>query len=246
MFTVEDREKLRDTLVAAARADSRITGAALTGSAASGSEDEWSDIDLFLGLAVGADKAEVLADWTERLYAEGAVDHTDVRMRGTIYRVFLLANTLQVDIAFAPAQEFGALGPGFRVLFGEAVDQQGFSEPTAADLIGIGWLYALHARSSIVRGRLWQAQYMLNGLRDHVLMLACLRHNVPTSQGRGYHLLPPATTYPMEATVARAIDASELTRAFAAAVDVFLTEVEQADAVLAKRLSGPLRELAGV
>jgi len=36
MFTPEDRTRLRDALVAAARADPRITACALTGSAAAG------------------------------------------------------------------------------------------------------------------------------------------------------------------------------------------------------------------
>jgi hypothetical protein len=65
-------------------------------------------------------------------------------------------------------------------------------------------------------------------------------------QGRGYHLLPPATTVAVVETMAGSLDAAECSRAFSAAIDVFLTEVEQADAVLAKRLSGPLRELTGV
>ena len=41
MFTPEDRDQLRDALVATARADERIAGAALTGSAALGSTDRW-------------------------------------------------------------------------------------------------------------------------------------------------------------------------------------------------------------
>ena len=49
VFTPEERTRLRDALVARARADERITGAALTGSASRGAEDRWSDIDLALG-----------------------------------------------------------------------------------------------------------------------------------------------------------------------------------------------------
>lgn len=245
MYTVAERETLRDALVEAARADERVTGAALTGSAAVGAEDEWSDVDLALGLAPDADQDAVLADWTTSMYSRyGAVHHTDVWSRGTVYRVFLLASTLQVDIAFAPASEFGALGPSFRLLFGEAVEQQAWAAPLALDLVGMGWLYALHARSSIARGKVWQAEYMISGVRDHVLMLACLRHGVPHSQGRGLHLLPAATTAPVEATLVRSLEATELTRAFRASVDVLLVEIAYVDAELAVRLDRPLRELA--
>lgn len=33
-------------------------------------------------------------------------------------------------------------------------------------VIGIGWLYALHARSALARGKLWQAMIMLDDLRN--------------------------------------------------------------------------------
>jgi len=244
MYTVAERSSLRDALVAAARADARIAGAALTGSAAVDTEDEWSDIDLFVGLAPDADQDAVLADWTARMYeAYGAAHHTDVWSRGTVYRVFLLPSTLQVDIAFAPSGEFGALGPSFKLLFGSAVEQPARRVPEPLDLVGKGWLYALHARSSIARGKVWQAEYMISGVRDHVLMLACLRTGVPHSQGRGLHLLPEATTAAMEATLVRSLEPAELLRAFRASVDVLLREISEVDAELAVRLAAPLREL---
>jgi hypothetical protein len=186
----------------------------------------------------------VLGDWTALMYSEhGAAHHTDVWSRRTVYRVFLLGNTLQVDIAFAPADEFGALGPTFQLLFGEAVDQPAWSAPSPTDLIGMGWLYALHARSSISRGKVWQAEYMISGVRDHVLMLACLRHGLPHSQGRGLHLLPAATTAAVEPTLVRSLEPTELSRAFRASVDVLLAEVSFVDEDLAVRLAGPLRGL---
>jgi hypothetical protein len=245
MFTPRQRSALRDQLVAEARADDRITGLAITGSAASGGEDEWSDIDLYLGLATGADQSAVLADWTSRMYAEhDCVAHTDLQVRGTTYRVFFLASTLQVDLAFAPAAEFGPLGPAFQVVFGQPVEQPVPSPPGATGLIGMGWLYALHARSSIMRGRGWQAEYMISGLRDQILMLACLQHDLPAGHGRGYHQLPPTVLRPLEATLVRAIDPAELDRALGAAIGAFLAEIAAVDGGLASRLSAPLRELS--
>jgi hypothetical protein len=239
-YTPAERSGLRDALVAQARADTRIAGAALTGSAAVGAEDQWSDIDLALGLIPSADQSAVLADWTELMYREhGAVHHTDVWSRQTVYRVFLLESTLQIDIAFAPAEEFGALGPTFHLLFGEAVEQPAGSSPSPMDLVGMAWLYALHARSSIARGKAWQAEYMISGVRDHVLMLMCVRHGVPHSQGRGLHLLPATTTAAVEPT----LEPAELQRAFRASVDVLLSEAAYIDEELAVRLAGPLREL---
>ena len=229
-----------------ARADDRITGAALTGSASVGRDDRWSDIDLAVSVAPSAEMSDVMSDWTASLYADhGAVTHLDLRRGGTVYRVYLLGSTLQVDIAFSPAAEFGAIGPTFQLLFGAANDPRPAPEPAAADLIGMGWLYALHARSSIERGRVWQAEYMISGIRERVLALACVRHGLPATQGRGVDALPTAVTGPIAATLVRAPEPTELRRAFRAATAVLLTEIGYADSALAERLAAPLGELAG-
>lgn len=242
MFTPDERDQLRETLIAAARADDRITGAALTGSASVGRADRWSDIDL--ALCVAADPAPVLADWTDRLYADhGAVHHMDVVVGRTVYRVFLLADTLQVDIAFCPEDEFGATMPTFRLLFGTARDRPMVTPPDAAHLVGMAWLHALHARSSIARGRGWQAEYMIGGARDQVLALACLRHGVPAWQARGIHELPADVTAPLADALVRSLDTDELWRAFGVVGRVLLAETALVDGDLADRLTGPVTRL---
>ena len=247
MFTPAERDELRAALIAAARADERITGAALTGSASVGNEDRWSDIDLAFGFAAGTDLGAAIADWTAVMYGRhGAISHLDVISGAVIYRVFLLASTLQVDLAFVPAADFGAVAPTFRLLFGTAVQRTQSAPPAATELIGLAWLYGLHGRSSIARGRGGQAEYMISGVRDYVLALACLRHGVPAVQGRGLHLLPPDVTGPLAGALVRSLDAAELTRAFGVATEALIAEIAHVDAALAGRLAGPLRELAGL
>ena len=245
MFSVEERAGIRDALVTRAREDDRITGAAVTGSAALNREDRWSDIDLALCVASDDDLDRVSADWTERMYAEhAAVHHVDVMSGRVLFRVFLLASTLQVDIAFWPAAEFGATAPTFRLLFGTAKERPPTPGPTAAALIGMGWLYALHARSSIARGRAWQAVYMISGVRDHVIALACLRHGLPAVQGRGVDSLPPGILATLSDGLVRSLDTAELKRALGVISEALLIEIEPVDPGLANRLAGPLRELA--
>jgi hypothetical protein len=244
MFTPAERDELRTALIAAARADERITGAALTGSAAVGNEDRWSDIDLAFGFAAGTDLGAAIADWTAVMYSDhGAVGQVDIISGAVTYRVFLLASTLQVDLAFAPAADFGAVAPTFRLLFGTAVQRPQSAPPAATELIGLAWLYGLHARSSIARGRGGQAEYMISGVRDYVLALACLRHGVPAVQGRGLHLLPADVTGPLAGALVRSVDAAELTRAFGVITEALVIEIRYVDAALAGRLAGPLREL---
>ncbi len=242
MFTPEDRERVRARLLELAREDDRVTGAAVTGSAAVGREDRWSDVDVFLGIADGVDTSVVMADWTARLTEElGVVDHWDL----SVYRVFLLSSCLQVDVAFAPESDFGARGPAFRVEFGRPVERPPALRPSTHALAGLGWLHLLHARVAIERGQAWQATHAIDGVRDQTLGLACVRHGERPEHLRGAHLLPPEVTAPLEATLVRSLDTDELWRALRAATEAFLDEVRESDSELATRLEPVLREVGG-
>jgi hypothetical protein len=243
VFAPTDRERVRDALIAAARADDRVTAAALTGSAAAAREDRWSDVDLAISVADPAHLDAVIDDWTARMYGEhGALHHVDVQATA-LYRVFLLDSTLQVDISFWPADRFGPTSPRFRLLFGTANPPRPLAIPAAEELIGLAWLYALHVRSSLARGRLWQAEYMLSHMRETALALACRRREEPAHEARGADRLPAEVTAPLERGLPGSLDGAELSRAFGAVTEWLIAEVERHDPELAARLSPPLREL---
>jgi len=241
MFTVEERTRLRSGLLEYAASDQRISGAAITGSAAAEREDRWSDIDLAFGVRDAVELQEVLSDWTAHMYAEHrALHHVDVSAGAWIYRVFLLESTLQVDLAFVPASDFRALAPTFRLVSGEAKEPRHLPPSPAAAMIGFGWLYALHARVCIARGNVWQAEYMISGVRDHALALACLRHGLPAVHGRGMDLLPNGVTAAFEGSLVRELETVELSRAFRVAIEGLLVEIRNVDMVLAGRLAEAL------
>ncbi|TMI70724.1 MAG: nucleotidyltransferase domain-containing protein [Bacillati bacterium ANGP1] len=246
MYTRDQRDDLRSALIAAARNDARITGAALTGSAAGGAEDQWSDIDLAFGIGDAGKLPAAMADWTERMYRDhGAVHHFDVNRGAWIYRVFLLDIGLQVDLAFVPAGEFGARAPTFRLLFGDAVERPHASPPAPSDLIGLAWVYALHARGCIGRGNLWQAEYMISLMRDEVLALACLRHGLPAVEGKGMDRLPPSMTALLQGALVGHLDQPTLGRAFRATTDALIQEIRYVDSSLAARLERVLLQMPG-
>ena len=227
VFSSQQREQIRGELVSTAKTDARIGGAAHLGSAAVGSVDRWSDIDLALCLVPDANLDQVLVDWTTRLYRNhAAVANYDVKLGDILYRVFLLDNTLQVDLSFWPSAALRAIGPKFSLIFGAAGEPIPSAVPDSNDLIGMAWLYALHVRSSIARSRLFQAEHMLSGMRDNVLALTCKRHGVAPVQGRGLDDLPA--------------EQIELKRAFRVTVDTLLEETRCADPGLATRLERPL------
>jgi hypothetical protein len=239
VYTPDDRDRLRSDLLNLAANDARLTGAASTGSAALEREDQWSDIDLAFGVSDGVDVAAVLSDWTAMMYRRADVlHHCDLQRDSWSYRVFLLRSTMQVELAFAPAAEFRVLAPSFRLVFGQASEPQ-YIAPAASDkVIGLAWLYALHARSSIARRRFWQAEYMISGVRQNALALACLRLRLPATQGRSFDLLPAAVAAAFEDALVGCLDAAELSRAFRAALRCFRWEVRLANCELADRLEG--------
>jgi hypothetical protein len=242
MFAVEERDEVRQRLLALAEADECVVAAAITGSHATGAGDEWSDIDLAFG--VRGDLPAALQQWTELLYRDfAALHHWDLPAGSTVYRVFLLPGWLEVDIAFTPAAEFGPLGPNWRTVFGQTVEREPVTPPRRDDLAGLAWHHVLHARACIERGKPWQAEYWISGVREHVLALACLRLGHATRYAKGADLLPPELTAPLEGTFVRSLDEAELRRALAVAAAALIAELERTDAALAARLRPVLKEL---
>jgi hypothetical protein len=245
MFTPELRARLRSELLEKAATDARICAAAITGSAALEREDQWSDIDLAFGIVADEDLGMILSDWTDLMYKSySALHHLDVKAGPWIYRVFVLNNTLQVDLAFVSSTDFCPLAPSFRLVFGEAKEEKSFPAPTPSDIIGYGWLYALHARSCIGRGKRWQAEYMISAMRDNVLVLACLRLGLPTVHGRGFDLLPDDVLSDFDASLVRHLDRVELLRAFRATTRTLTREITYFDRDLAHRLESALTEIS--
>jgi hypothetical protein len=174
VFTVEQRDALRERVLRLAEEDERVVAAAAVGSLAVDAGDGFSDLDLSFGVA-------------------DAVHLTDLGRGPTTYRVFLLPDALQFDLSLTPAARFRPAGPRFRLLFGETGEPALPAPPAAVDLFGWGVIYALHTRACIERGRVWQAEHYVGAVRDHGLSLACLREGVPAVHARGYDDLSPET-----------------------------------------------------
>jgi len=244
MFTPEQRARLRSDLLRHADADRRISGAAITGSAAVDREDQWSDIDLAFGVADEAQLPAVLSDWTAHMYGQhDALHHLDLQFGAWTYRVFLLPGTLQVDLAFVPAREFRAIAPSFRLVSGEANEARHAPPADPVVLAGLALLYALHARTSIARRELWQAEYIISGVRDHALALACIRHGLSAVHARGIDHLPAGVAAPFEDSLVRHLDTAELARAFRAVLHGLQRELQSTDPALALKLQDTLTTL---
>lgn len=242
MFTTEEREHLRQRLLARAQSDDSITGAAFTGSYAVGEGDRWSDTDLVL--AVRGDLTPTLERWTGWLYDDlGARHHWDLRVGAGVIRVFLLPGWLEIDLTFAPEAEFGPRGPQWRTVFGRPRTLEPFAPPDGDTLVGLLWHHALHARVCVERARWWQAEHWIGALREHVIALACLRLGVPAAHAKGAHLLPDDLSTALEATLVRSPTAAELHRALSAMIDVVTAELHRSRPAVAVHLAPMLAEL---
>ena len=86
------------------------------------------------------------------------------------------------------------------------------------------------------RGRLWQAEYMATGIRNHALALACIRHGLPAVHSRGTDRLPSEVTAKFDRALVERLDAPEIAWGFHVVIDGFIGEVRHADEALADRL----------
>jgi len=246
VFTTEERDRVRDRILALAEADTRIVSGAILGSLALGPGDRWSDLDLSFAVADGVAVDGVLAEWTETIERElGGAHLFDLARGRMIYRVFLLPGLLQFDLSLGPQAEFGARGPRFRLLFGTAAEVPQIEPDSAHELFGLSVHHALRARFCIERGKLWEAEYWINELRNHALALACRRRGFETHYARGYQDLPPELLAGFEDTLVRSIDRDELLRALEGAVEGLLREADEVRE-LAATVESPLRNLVGL
>ena len=243
LFSVKERDRIRDRVLEFAAADKRIVAGAVVGSLALNEGDRWSDLDLTFGVANEFSIFDVLEDWTRQIIAEFEAAHLfDLPSGASIYRVFLLPGCLQFDLSFTPASKFGASGPKFRLLFGDAVDKPYLQSPSTNELFGFAVHHALRARFCIERGRYWQAEYWISSLRDYALAIACHRRDLPVSYGRGFDHLPRETLEPFKSALVCSLERDELLRALRAAIDGLLRESVEVQE-LATKVEPQLRQL---
>jgi hypothetical protein len=255
VFTIEQRDALRERVLRLAKEDERVVAGAAVGSLAVDEGDRFSDLDLTFAVADHVPVADVLDAWTTTLVDElDAVQLVDLERDPTIYRVVLLPDALQFDLSLTPAAQFRPAGPRFRLLFGARAvgESEGRSPPgtlfiptpaVVGDIFGWGVIYALHARACIERGRVWQAEHYVAAVRDHALSFACLRRGLVAVQARGYDALPSDTLAAFDATLPASVERDALRAALAASVGALLHEAAEAELAHAEVVAERLGEL---
>src|SRR6266403_6341971 len=235
MFTVKDRERVRERVLELAAGDARVVASAVVGSLALSEGDRWSDLDLTFAVADNFPLDEVLADWTRTLVQEFDAAHLfDLSAGVSVYRVFLLPGCLQFDLSFTPASQFGASGPKFKLLSGTAVEKPHIQPTPVQELFGYAVHHAVRGRVCIERGRYWQAEYWISAVRDYALSLACRRRGLSPFYGRGFDDLPPDVRDRFIGALPTSIQRDALLAALRVAIDGLLQEAGDLQESLAK------------
>ena len=244
MFTVNERNRVRDRIVELARADRRILATAFVGSLADSSTgDRWSDLDVGFALVDDISLEGVVEEWTRGLQDEFRAVHLfDLPHLSTLYRVFLLPGNLQVDLSFTPKADFRPLGPKFKLVYGNAIEPKHSPPPSPQYMFGLAVHHLVRARICIERGKLWQAAYWTNEARNQALSLACLDRGLPSSYGRGFDNLPREILQLFERTLIGSLDQDSLLRVLSKTLEEVMRNSQRVgDAV--SRLEPQLREL---
>jgi predicted nucleotidyltransferase len=254
LYTPEEREETSERVSRLLREDDRVEGIVIVGSLAC-QPDRWSDIDLEVVVADNADLAAVAADWVSRLYEVLPVlHHFETAFGDTLVRGFLLGNLLEVDIAFTLRARFEVWGPA-RLAFDRSGQVEAILEvpckpdpspPSWASEAGFAWHDVLHACTAVRRGRLWQALWYLQRIRNRTLGLA--------QERRGYYAdffdhaddLPTEELALLEDTLVASLDPASLLAAIEVATRAFLVELRRGDPALCDRLEGPLLEFVRI
>lgn len=224
IFSLGQRDAVRDRVLELASGDERIVAGAVIGSLAQDGGDRWSDLDLTFGVKDETPLMEVLDTMSSRIVDEfSGVQLFDLESGTAIYRVFLLPGCLQFDLSLAPASAFTLIGSKVELLFGEAKR----AEPSPASPekdFGYAVHHLVRARFCIERDRPWQAEYWLSGARDLALSIACQHDNLNGGHGRGFDQLPEATLGTARDAIVRSLDRDELRRALRATVELLLVQ----------------------
>lgn len=224
MYSIEERKRVQDFLITKAKADQRISDAAIVGSESIGANDQWSDIDLSFGIKEGFSISKVIDDWTSILETEcSAGQLLDVTYQNSIFRVFLLPNCLQIDLSFTPASKFGAITDNFLLLFGQQKETSKQQPPNPQDVYGYALLYTLKIKRAIERTRYWQAFHYLNTCRQYVQQLACLKHQITPFDAKGFDDLPLALLSNLQRTIPQSIEEEDLRMALDCIVECLIT-----------------------
>lgn len=262
MFSIEERQRVLESICDVLLADEKVASSILVGSGAIGFTDELSDLDLHVMTFETEQVREVFAELKDRvtdlLPVTAYVDSR--RGENKVMHHFLLESFLEIDMCILPVAETEAKAPHWRVLFDRtnSVDRRmakSWEEEQGRDrlegahegYVGAIWHFVLHGVVAAKRGRYWQALSDVERIRSMAAELRGLRTGVRTNRNKDLHEMESLFLERLEGTLVGSLGHAQIAQAMANAVHIFFDEAEEAEAELglpdSKELEGKLSRL---
>jgi predicted nucleotidyltransferase len=224
-----------ERLIARLDADHRVAALLLGGSHATGTADEYSDLDLTLITtdegweSVHAERRELLSSLGEAVFLE---EHTDF---GFLLLLFIYAGGARGEVSLAPARDFDEVvgGPNITLfdkanLSGDRHRLNGLDDHTRRDIARrtLTWFWYDRGLLDVflARNRLWTAHFYLERCRERCLDLAWIRDRPdvwPGGHEKAEIVLRPETLARLAPTVTP-LDTDAIAAAARAVTEVYL------------------------
>jgi hypothetical protein len=228
-FTPAERDDAGELLIAALGRQDAVGRIVRLGSAADGTADRHSDIDLAVVVTADAEVAAVATACTQVVLATLPVFHHFSQSLGQIdFHGFLLESFLEVDIGFAHEGVLEAETAVPRV--------------DAAAKLDFIWHDVVHAAVALDRGRPRRALWYVARLRDGALELASGRLGSDVRHFKDVDDLPPETLALTDAAIPAGPAAAQIWPALRAATTAIFAEGRKTNPEVADKLEPRLMQ----
>ncbi len=201
LFTPERRQEVLDDLIMFFRADDDIAGLVLVGADTPtvAVNDPYGGLWLRVVLKNGAVFPSVYTKWRKRLYhvLPAAYLYDETLEPDQVQLHLLLDDYLEISLLFTRLVDLRAVRKPWCVLFDQTEakdirptleatqDEQRVSAPvrTYQELMQRSWQPIVRCVAALKRGETWRALHMLDQVRDAMIQIAAINHNL---EARGY------------------------------------------------------------
>jgi predicted nucleotidyltransferase len=240
LFTVGDRQLIKDDVISIFRQTPAITALILIGSAVHGFIDRFSDIDL---MSVVDDEHNIIPTRIAVSKAIKARHKTlcfvQLENKHNL-QVYLLDNYLELNISYYTIDHLTAKSETYEIAFDKtdavADKMRGTYEPhdfeaaykaKLAEYSEQIWHFFFHAAVAIRRNQPWRAAADLTNARKYVIELKALRNNLLIdTRGKNIDNLPINELQSLQATVPQNLTPQSLTETLIRLTDAAYDELE--------------------
>jgi predicted nucleotidyltransferase len=255
LYTPQRRAEIQENLLTFLQTDEQIAGVVLVGSGAEEYRDSYSDINLLIAVADNMTVYAVYHKWKTRLIAlyPRIAGYEIQQANEAFHYTSLLDNFLVLDLQFAKARRTIAHHKPWKICFDRTGTLQETLEKAYSDeqneaplreytrLIDTIWQPILKCATALRRNEIWRALHLLEGLRNQVVEIAGMNHNIDTHDFTDVDRLPEMFLVHLRHTLPTGTGVPAIRRALRTTVVLLFDEIEALETRLAVSKASTLR-----